>query len=214
VIHASESAKRPAVFGIVLAAGRATRFGAPKLLASLAGRPLIRVTVEHLLATPLDRVIVITGAHADEVAGALADLNVDCLFNQRFAEGMGTSLAAGIAAVRHDAAAALVALGDQPLADAAIVGRLLAARAPATHLAVRPSYAGVPGHPVLFEAATFPRLARLRGDGGARTLLEAWRGRVAHVACEYGAPIDIDTPADLAALERITAASSSVSGRQ
>lgn len=187
------------VCGVLLAAGGSRRFGAPKQLAALDGRPLVTHALDALVAVPLlAEVLVVVGAHGDEVATAVADRRrvrvVPCA---RWAEGMAASLRAGVAAVR-DADAVLVALGDQPGITPAVVARVLLAQAP-PGTPVRATYDGAPGHPVVLPRTLFAAVAALAGDAGARTLL----GGAALVEVGHlGDPRDVDTPADLAALRR------------
>src|SRR5262249_22248058 len=88
------------IAAVVLAAGRSTRMGGPnKLLAEIRGRPLVRITVETALASRADPVIVVTGHERDRVEQALAGLDVRLVHNPDYADGLSTSLKAGIAAV-------------------------------------------------------------------------------------------------------------------
>ena len=108
------------IAAIVLAAGRSTRMGGPnKLLAEIGGRPLVRIAAEAALASRARPVIVVTGHQREQVEEALAGLPVRLVHNPDFADGLGTSLKAGIAAVPADADGAIVCLGDMPQVDAA-----------------------------------------------------------------------------------------------
>lgn len=185
----------------VLAAGRSSRFGAPKLLAPIAGRPLIRATVESLLVPDLADILVVLGHEAERIETALRGLPVRCTLNPRFAEGIGTSVAAAVAALPPDAAAVLIALGDQPLPGPDIVTGLVAAYRGGGGPIVVPTFAGERGNPVLFDAALFPELLRLEGDEGARGLIAASE-RVTAVPFPFPPPPDVDTPRDYAALLR------------
>jgi CTP:molybdopterin cytidylyltransferase MocA len=112
-------------------------------------------------------------------------------------EGLGASLRAGVAALPECEAVAVV-LGDQPRLSAAAVARVVSQRG-ADELAVRATYAGVPGHPVLLERTLLTRVGELRGDAGARELLHGVPIR--EVACDgLGSPEDVDTVAELARL--------------
>jgi CTP:molybdopterin cytidylyltransferase MocA len=194
------------VAGLVLAAGAGARFGAPgaKLLAPFRGRPLVEWPVAALGDGGVARTFVVLGAGA-EVVAAGADLGgTDVVRCPGWSEGLSVSLRAGVAAAEDAGCdAVVVALGDQPLLAGAAVARVIAARAPGTIDAVRATYAGVPGHPTLLESSTFPAIARLHGDAGARDLLRAPSTRVMTIACDgRGRPDDADTPATLDALER------------
>ncbi|HUF14224.1 MAG TPA: nucleotidyltransferase family protein [Longimicrobiales bacterium] len=184
------------VAAIVLGAGSGTRFGSTKQLALLDGRPLIRVAVESILGYDLDEVVVVLGHDADAIRPALERLPVRIVMNERFAEGLATSLAAGVAALEPGIGAALVVLGDQPV-PAGVVERLIARWRDDAGEIVAPAYRGTRGNPVLFDAALFTKLTRLRGDRGARDLIDASPWRTTIVDFDVAAPTDVDRPADL-----------------
>jgi molybdenum cofactor cytidylyltransferase len=191
------------VAAIVLAAGRSTRMGGPnKLLAGLGGRPLVRIAVEEALASSARPVVVVTGHQREAVEAALADLPVRFVHNPDFAEGLSTSLKAGIAAVPDDVDGTVVCLGDMPQVGAALIDRLAAAFDP-DHgaLIVVPTSGGKRGNPVLWARRFFPDLAAIEGDVGARHLLAGFRDAVVEVPVGNSAAlVDVDTPEALSAL--------------
>ena len=178
--------------GIVLAAGAGRRFGGPKQLAPVGGRPMLAGVVETATAA-LDRVVVVLGAHAAQILAALPWLpHVLC---EDWAEGQSASLRTGVAAL-GDREPIMVLLGDQPFLGA----RVIEAMPPLDgHDAVRATYGGVPGHPVLLGPAVLAEVPALRGDAGARELLGRFRV-LAWEAGDLADPTDIDTPADLEAI--------------
>jgi molybdenum cofactor cytidylyltransferase len=187
---------------VVLAAGRGSRFGdeAPKTLARLGTRPLVGHAVASALASGLRPVVVVVGCQAPDVAAA-AGPEVEVVENPAWEEGMSTSLRAGLAAVLADRSvtAVTVALADQPRIGAEAHGRLAAAHRQGAELAVA-TYGGKRGHPVLIGRTHFQEAMRMAGDQGARTLLATHD--VVEVPCDgTGEATDVDTPADLAALE-------------
>jgi molybdenum cofactor cytidylyltransferase len=198
-----EAASAPRIAAVVLAAGRSTRMGGPnKLLTLWRGKPLVRTTVENVLASRASPVVVVTGHEAEAVRGALAGLPVTFAHNADFAEGLSTSVGAGIAAVPADADAAVICLGDMPGVDAALIDALLAAFDPERGaLAVVPTVEGRRGNPVLWARRFFAELRHLTGDSGARQILAANRDAVVEVAVAgRAAAIDVDTAEDLASL--------------
>lgn len=180
---------------IVLAAGEGRRFGGAKQAAELDGRPLVRHVLELVggLAP-----IVVLGAHADRVAEAVGR-GVEVVRCPAWADGRSASLRAGLAALDPDEDAALILLADQPRLGVAVVEGTLARRDDARFDAVRPTFAGAPGHPVLLTRAALDRAGELHGDEGARGLLRGLRLRT-WAADGLGDPRDVDTPEDLAAL--------------
>jgi molybdenum cofactor cytidylyltransferase len=185
------------VAAVILAAGRSTRMGGPnKLLAELGGKSLVRIVTEQALASKADGVIVVTGHQADQVEKALHGLKVTFVRNPDFADGLATSVKAGIAAVPQAADGAVVCLGDMPLIDARLIDRLIETFAPDRgNLIAVPVSDGRRGNPVLWSRRFFNELMTLDGDIGARHLIARHAEAVAEVAVEgHGAFLDIDTP--------------------
>lgn len=182
------------IAGLVLAAGAARRFGAPKQLAELDGRPLLEHVLASMSSAPLDRTIVVLGAHAEEILEGVDLHGAEPVLCRDWETGQAASLRAGLLAAA-EAEAVVVGLGDQPLLSARAVARVLAARGPGAE-AVCAVYYGRPGHPIVLERTLFPRLAALSGDTGARELLAGVSVR--EIACDgLGRPDDVDTPEEL-----------------
>ena len=181
----------PEIGGIILAAGEGRRFGGPKQLAQLDGRPLIEHALAAMLAVPaIDPVVLVLGAHADRIRKE-ADLSgADIVVCADWADGQSASLRAGATAL-GEVEAAVITLADQPFITPQVIAGVLDHRG--RHLAVRATYDGAPGHPVLLERRLLDHVGELSGDAGARELLNgdhvlAWEcGRL----CD---PTDIDTP--------------------
>jgi CTP:molybdopterin cytidylyltransferase MocA len=183
--------------GLVLAAGEASRFGSAKQLALLDGRPLLEHAVAAITAAPVGRVIVILGAGAEEVVAGVDLHGAEPHLCARWQEGQAASLACGLAEL-PDCEAVVVILGDQPRVSPDAIRRVIAARGEGA-LAVRATYGGDPGHPVLLEEELFARMRDVTGDHGARNLLMSVPVR--EVACDdLGGGEDVDTPAELDAL--------------
>ena len=178
--------------GLILAAGEGRRFGGTKQLAELQGRPLLEHVLEAMTGvTP--RVVVLGHAAAKirrgvNMHGASV---VECL---DWDEGQAASLRAGLAALAH-CDAVLVVLGDQPGITAEAVAAIVAAAGDED--AVRATYDGAPGHPVLLRRALLDRAGELRGDTGFRDLLESATVREVEIG-GLADPADIDTREELA----------------
>jgi molybdenum cofactor cytidylyltransferase len=187
---------------LILAAGAGRRFGGGKLLAPLAGAPVIRRTVEAVVSAGLDEVVVAAGAQHEAMAAALEGLACRLVPTPDWEGGMAASLRSGLAALAPDARGVFVFLGDMPLVPVALCGAL-AQQAVAAGYAARPRVSGIPGHPAAFTRAAFPDLLRLTGDAGAAALLKGRSEGVAYCDTDaMGAVLDIDSPADLEAAER------------
>jgi molybdenum cofactor cytidylyltransferase len=135
--------------GLVLAAGAGTRFGASKQLAMLDGRPLLEHAIGALVASPVDRVVVVLGAGADEVMAGIDARGARVFVCDRWEEGQSASLACGLAEL-SDCEAVVITLGDQPRLSPEAVRRVIGARGEGVD-AARATYGGQPGHPVLLE---------------------------------------------------------------
>jgi CTP:molybdopterin cytidylyltransferase MocA len=143
---------------------------------------------------------VVLGAHAERVLAAVdlgAATPVVC---DGWDEGMAASLRCGIAAL-DGCDWVVVTLGDQPRITSEVIAAIAAeaARAPAGCAAVRATYDGRPGHPVALGRSLFGAVAALRGDVGARALLDEAATRTVEVG-HLCRPDDVDVPADLEAL--------------
>jgi molybdenum cofactor cytidylyltransferase len=184
------------VGGLVLAAGAGTRFGGPKQLAKLDGRPMLEHSLRAMAAATVGRVVVVLGAGAEEIIARVDLHGAEPLVCERWEEGQAASLAGGLGELA-DCEAVVVTLGDQPRMATEAIRRVIAARGGSA--AVRATYAGLPGHPVVLERELFEPLRDVSGDLGARNLLLSVQ--VMDVPCDdLGGGEDVDTPAELDAL--------------
>ncbi|MFD5035119.1 NTP transferase domain-containing protein [Streptomyces sp. NPDC058405] len=194
----------PPVAGLLLAAGGGRRLGGrPKALLPHRGRPLVEHAARTLREGGCGPVHVVLGAAAEEVRNRAELPGCVLVDNPRWADGMGSSLRAGLASLAGtDARAALVLLVDQPGIGAAAVARVVAAYRTPDSLASA-SYEGRRGHPVLFGARRWADIAAdARGDQGARDYLRVQESDIVLVECgDVAQAYDIDTEEDLSHLE-------------
>jgi molybdenum cofactor cytidylyltransferase len=192
----------PGVVGVILAAGQATRFGSPKVLAPLDGRPLLQHVIDRVAVAGVDELIVVLGADAAAAEDAVTwPPSTSRVVNPAPERGLASSLAlgAGAALARTPPPdALLIALGDQPRIDPAVIGVLLATD-PAHAVAVPRYPSAADPNPVLLRRAAFGLLDELAGDRGLRPVLARHPELVLEVPVDGSNP-DVDTPADLAAL--------------
>lgn len=190
------AATNKTVFAIVLAAGTATRFGATKQLAQVAGVPLVRQVVDVAAGSVGNRLAVVIGHDWEAVSTAIQPFDGFLILNDRYTDGIGSSLSLAVRTIRHVADAVIVVLADQPLISTAHLDALQTSWSGADNEIVVTAFDAVVGPPALFGKACFGELAALQGDTGARELLEDDRFAVKEVYCADAA-IDIDEPADI-----------------
>lgn len=186
---------------LLLAAGRSSRMGtADKLLQTIGDQPLLGRVARMCLDTGVAKVLAVLRPHDDRRRAALPS-GVEVVTNPEFAEGMASSIRAGLTAVAHDARAVVVVLGDMPDVSASDIRALIAAFDPGLGKTVCRAVTadGDAGNPVLFGREHFADLAALSGDKGANAFLKANPG-VTRLVPTHGenARTDLDTPADWA----------------
>ena len=193
---------------VVLAAGRARRFGSDKLLASLDGRPVLQHVLDTLVGVGIRHVAVVLGAHAARQEAVLAWRGERRVRNPDPARGLSSSLRIGLAELAAATAsgaplidAALICLGDQPRLDPDVILRLLAA-SDRTEPMIVPRYAhGGGGNPVLLRRSAWTVADTIEGDEGLRSVIATSPDLVGFVDVPGSNP-DVDTPADLQRLSR------------
>ncbi|NJD60976.1 MAG: nucleotidyltransferase family protein, partial [Anaerolineae bacterium] len=183
------------VCGIILAAGGSRRFGQPKQILTWRGEPLIRHVAKTALRAGLDPVIAVLGDAMKEIVPSLKDLNVRIANNERWMEGVSTSICTGLAGLREDVGGAVFLQADQPQIPSQLVKSLVEAHRTTLGPIVAPQIDGMRGNPVLFDRETFPALSGLDGDWGGRALFS-------HYPIQWitwhdpKVLIDIDSPED------------------
>lgn len=185
---------------IVLAAGRSRRWGGGnKLLQPLDGRPLASHAFETVAGLGLAEGIVITGHNNATMEFLAIQHKLTPMHNARYTDGMGHSIATGVTALKARARGLFIHLADVPLVSAATF-RALAAAMERDDVSVFKAFVPVferrRGHPVLFRAELLPELAALRGDFGAKSILDAHPVREIEVPDRFVIR-DIDKRTDL-----------------
>jgi xanthine dehydrogenase accessory factor len=211
------------VAGLILAAGSGRRFAAeggtgPKLLADMAGRPLVAHVIGGARSAGLDPIVVVLPPGSDEPSVELrravtaADPDVRIVVNTAAGTGIASSVAAGLEALgtlprdepphSEPSAACVVLLADQPGIDLAAIDAVVAAWR-RTGRPARARYDDGPGHPVALPRTVWSRIGEhlhpttgdVGADEGARRMLGDLD--VVDVVIPGPAPIDIDVPNDL-----------------
>lgn len=187
------------VAGIVLAAGASRRLGRPKQLLRFEGRTLVERAADLAIAACDGPVLVVVGAHADEVVQSLGARPLSIVRNERWEEGMGRSLTAAIAALPAACDAVLVLLCDQPKLRVESLRELVARWRAAPDRLVASAYREALGVPAVFPRRLFASLAALAGDAGARRVIAQEGARALRVEVPEAA-FDVDDEAAAAAL--------------
>ena len=181
---------------VVLAAGASTRFGSPKQLVRVAGRPLLHSALARAADVAGSAVSVVLGAHAAELTPLLTHSQALIVINRDWREGIASSIRAGVSRLPPSCNAVLLMLADQAAVTAEDLKRLVSAWRRQPDYIVAARYGMTTGVPAIFPRSVFADLAALRGDTGARALLQRNPDRVVRVPMASAA-IDIDTPEDL-----------------
>lgn len=184
------------LYAVVLAAGTGSRFGSTKQLATFAGMPLVARAIRTAESICGPRTLLIAGSDWKKVAAACEPLAGFMILNPRFADGIASSLTQGIRSVRDIADGILLLLADQPLVTAEHLEALVAAWQFSPDSICASSYADTTGPPVILPRRFFGDLLQLRGDRGAKALIDKNRDHVITIRLEDAA-LDIDRPEDL-----------------
>jgi molybdenum cofactor cytidylyltransferase len=184
--------------GIVLAAGGSRRLGRPKQLLVVEGRPLLELVVSKACASGLGEVLVVLGAHADEIAGAVDLGRARTVLNPDYEEGMSSSLRVGVAALGESVGRLMVILGDQPDVSAEMIDDLLTLQRHSGLPVAALNVGGLLLPPAIFERRLWPELRALTGDAGCRELIRSRPQVVAQlpIPTAVGTWTDVDTLAD------------------
>ncbi len=187
----------PRVIGIVLAAGRSSRFGGdlPKQLHRIDGETLVHRTARVALASKLRQIVVVTGHCATEVGTAVAGLAVEVVVNPNYADGQSTSVKIGLSRVDANAGAAMFIPCDLPNLDAETINRLVESYAESGGRIVVPLFEGRRRAPVLIDRSLFGELRGITSDQGARQLFPRHQDDLVEVEFDSRQPFeDLDRP--------------------
>ncbi len=170
--------------------------GRNKLLFDLGGEAVVRRTVRTALRAGLDPIVVVLGHEADAVRAALAALPCRFVVNPRHADGMNSSICAGIEALPPAVAAGVVLLSDMPFVSAEMIAALVERYRTGDALLVLSEYAGTQAPPTLFDRSLFDELAGPEGKGCGKRMRRRHPDRTSIVAWPAEALADLDVPDD------------------
>jgi len=204
-IHHHHSRKAPVgrVGVVILAAGGSTRMGRAKQLLQFNGRSLLRRAVEAALASQCAPVAVVVGPEGDRMRAELNGLPARIVQNNRWSDGLSTSVQAGLSAIETDVEAIVFVPCDQPALDTSTLDTIRAAHETTGRPIVVSSYGGDWGAPMLIARRFWRELRELTGDRGAQRVAYAHIDEVESVPFPEG-DFDIDTREDYEALLKST----------
>ena len=188
---------------MILAAGRSSRMGLRnKLLEPIGGEPMVRRVAAIALGSGAEPIVVVTGHEAASVGAALQGLGVTLILNPDYADGLSTSLRAGLSALPSGIDGALILLGDMPEVEASVLSALISSFTGMSAICV-PVRDGLRGNPVLWGSRYFPEMMELTGDFGAKPLMARHEAQLIEVEVTTDSILhDIDAPEDLARLKQ------------
>ena len=180
--------------------------GRPKQLLTYNGHTFLRKAAEVAVASVCRPLLVVLGAYADQLQSEIDGLLIRSVINDRWAEGMGSSIRAGLEALKHcdregAAKAVILMLCDQPFVTAAVINNLVTAFRSNSKGIVASEYGGILGVPALFAREYFAALVALSGAAGAKQFIAAHASEVMRVPFPQGTT-DVDTPEDYRQLLR------------
>ncbi len=186
------------ISAILLAAGESNRMeGRNKLLLSIGGRPLLQRSLDTLLNSKLNEIVVVLGYQQELLLPLVSGARVKTCYNEHYKEGHMSSIYAGWQALTAPCDGVMICLGDQPLLTATDIDTLIAAFAERGRRSiVMPNYQGQRGNPIIFAYQYRTRVLQNDRSRGCRYLIDENPDQVAHLPMETDHVIvDIDTPA-------------------
>jgi molybdenum cofactor cytidylyltransferase len=191
----------PNIVGVVLGAGKSSRFGTPKQLLPFGDTTLLGQAVRNANASALNRVVVVLGRASEELRATLDFGRAGVVENTAYGTGCASSLLAGLDAAGQDCDAIALLLGDQPGVRAEFIDHVIATWQQNRPWAAVTAYNPYPdslalGHPFVFAREAFGELRSLHGDKAVWKLIEADLERVSRVEIAAPLPPDVDDPED------------------
>lgn len=184
------------IVGVVLGAGRSSRFGSPKQFLPFGDTTLLGQAVRNANASSLDRVVVVLGRASEELRSSVDLGRAEVVENSAYGTGCASSLLAGMDAAGEEREALALLLGDQPGVRPEFIDRTISFWRRERPWSCVASYRGEPGHPFVFAREAFEELRGLHGDKAVWKLMESYPERISRVEIDAAPPPDVDAPED------------------
>ena len=183
---------------IILAAGNSSRLGRPKQLLDYKGKSLLDIVIQAAVDSHCRPILVVLGAYATEIKEQLQHAEIETIINENWKEGMGSSISLGLGTLLNRQEAleqVIIAVADQPFISSQIFHDLIETQQKTNKAIVASKYAQTIGTPVLFCKQYFEALLSLKGNHGAKGIVEQHSEDTTAISFESG-QIDIDTEQD------------------
>ncbi|MEM9510260.1 MAG: nucleotidyltransferase family protein [Cyanobacteria bacterium P01_E01_bin.35] len=184
-----------AIAAIILAAGASRRMGRPKQLLPYRGQTLLSYVTECAIASPCNSVIVILGANANKIEPEIAQLPIKIVKNLEWNEGISSSISCGITYIKEQSLnidGVIILTCDQPFISPEVIEKLINTYNLTDKLMIASSYKETLGIPALFDRSLFSELMELKGDRGAKKIINKYPNLV-HILDFSQGEIDLDT---------------------
>lgn len=186
------------ISAIVLAAGKSERMDRCKQLANFGDKCMVDQVISSVEKSKVGEIIVVLGHRAEDIRRKISKRDVKMVINEEYEEGMSTSLKAGLLKVSDRTDAVLAVLADQPLIEPETIDRLIDEYRKSESSIVAPIYKGVRGNPVILDISLRDKLMNIRGDIGARNILNDRRDEIREVEVDTPSVVfDVNTREDL-----------------
>jgi molybdenum cofactor cytidylyltransferase len=184
------------IVGLVLGAGKSSRFGTPKQLLPFGNTTLLGQAVRNANASALDRLVVVLGRASEELRATVDFGRAEVVENTAYGTGCASSLLAGLDAAGEECDAIALLLGDQPGVRSEFIDHVIATWQQTRPWAAVTSYLENLGHPFVFAREAFADLRSLHGDKAVWKMIEAHPERVSRIEIQAPLPPDVDSPGD------------------
>ena len=183
---------------VILAAGSSSRLGRPKQLLELGGTTLLSHTITEAVHSNACSAVIVLGANGDLIANEIDGDIISIVKNKNWEEGMASSIRVGLDTLLNKTPSieeVIFMVCDQPYISSLVLNDLISKHQQTGKPIVTSNYGEAIGPPALFHKSLFKELMQLKGDVGARKIIERHSNEVATVLFSKGS-IDIDTIED------------------
>lgn len=195
---------KPYISAILLAAGTSRGMGnVNKLLVKIKGKSILRWSVENVLKSRAIEIFVVIGKDSNLMKKELEGLEVKILLNEKYLEGMSSSIKLGIRSVNSQSDGAIILMADQPNLQAETINCFIEKFYESHKKIIAAHYGNIVGNPVLFHRSLFNELLTIKGDVGARSVLKRHAEEIELVNVSEEEILDLDTPEDFQKLKAI-----------